>query len=42
MDDQSELFTDIRNKLIAQKRAPEDIQMIEKAFEFAKKLHQGQ
>ena len=42
MDDQSELFTDIRNKLIVQKRAPEDIQMIEKAFEFAKKLHQGQ
>lgn len=42
MDDQSELFIDIRNKLIAQKRAPEDIQMIEKAFEFAKKLHQGQ
>ena len=42
MDDQSELFTDIRNKLIAQKRAPEDIQIIEKAFEFAKKLHQGQ
>ncbi len=42
MDDQSELFTDIKNKLIAQKRAPEDIQMIEKAFEFAKKLHQGQ
>ena len=42
MYDQSELFTDIRNKLIAQKRAPEDIQMIEKAFEFAKKLHQGQ
>lgn len=42
MDDQSELFTDIREKLIEQKRAPEDIQMIEKAFEFAKKLHQGQ
>ena len=42
MDDQSNLFTDIKEKLIAQNRPQEDIDQIEKAFEFAKKLHEGQ
>src|SRR5574344_45790 len=42
MDDQSNLFIDIREKLMEQNRAPEDITEIERAFEFAKKLHQGQ
>jgi len=42
MDDQSKLFIDISEKLLEQKRTPEDIAEIEKAFEFAKKLHQGQ
>ena len=42
MDDQSNLFTDIKEKLIAQNRPQEDIEQIEKAFEFAKKLHEGQ
>lgn len=42
MDDQSKLFDDIRTKLEEQHRTPEDIAQIEKAFQFAKKLHQGQ
>lgn len=42
MDDQSKLFDDIRIKLEEQHRTPEDIAQIEKAFQFAKKLHQGQ
>lgn len=42
MDDQSKLFDDIRTKLEEQHRAIEDRTQIEKAFEFAKKLHQGQ
>ncbi len=42
MDDQSKLFDDIRTKLEEQHRTPEDIAQIEKAFEFAKKLHEGQ
>ena len=42
MDDQSNLFLDIKEKLIEQHRHEEDIVAIEKAFEFAKRLHQGQ
>lgn len=42
MDDQSKLFDDIRTKLEEQHRTPEDIAQIKKAFQFAKKLHQGQ
>lgn len=36
------LFSEIKEKLIAQKRTPEDIEKIEQAFLFAKKLHEGQ
>lgn len=36
------LFTEIKEKLIEQKRSPEDIEQIEQAFLFAKKLHEGQ
>lgn len=42
MDEQINLFNEIREKLIAQKRQPDDIVAIEKAFLFAQKLHQGQ
>ncbi|MCM1265408.1 MAG: bifunctional (p)ppGpp synthetase/guanosine-3',5'-bis(diphosphate) 3'-pyrophosphohydrolase [Candidatus Gastranaerophilales bacterium] len=42
MDDQSKLFVDIKAKLEEQHRPVEDIIQIEKAFEFAKKLHEGQ
>ncbi len=42
MDDQSNLFSDIKEKLILQKRSQKDIDTIEQAFEYAKKLHQGQ
>ena len=36
------LFEDIKQTLISQKRDAEDIKKIEEAFEFAKKLHEGQ
>ena len=36
------LFEEIKQTLIAQKRDEEDIKKIEKAFEFARKLHEGQ
>ena len=36
------LFDDIRQKLIDQHRDDEEIKQIEKAFEFAKRLHEGQ
>ena len=36
------LFDEIKEKLIAQNREEEDIQQIEKAYLFAKKLHEGQ
>lgn len=36
------LFDEIREKLIAQNRDEEDIKQIEKAYLFAKKLHEGQ
>ena len=36
------LFEDIKNELIAQKREPKEIAEIEKAFLFAKRLHEGQ
>ena len=42
MDENTNLFTDIREQLIAQKRNTDDINNIERAFEFAKKLHEGQ
>jgi len=42
MENQLNLFQEIREKLIEQKRSPEDIVQIEQAFEFAKKLHEGQ
>lgn len=42
MDDQSKLFDDIKTKLEEQHRTSEDVEQIEKAFEFAKKLHEGQ
>ncbi len=42
MDEQSNLFIDIKQKLIEQNRSQEDIDLIEKAFEFAKRLHDGQ
>ena len=42
MDDQSNLFTDIKQKLVDLNYQEEDINSIETAFEFAKKLHQGQ
>lgn len=38
----SELFIEIKNKLNEQKRNAQDIEIIEKAFHFAKKLHEGQ
>lgn len=36
------LFLEIKEKLIEQKRSNEDIEKIEQAFLFAKKLHEGQ
>ena len=36
------LFDDIRQKLIEQHRDEDEIKQIEKAFEFAKRLHEGQ
>ena len=36
------LFDDIRQKLIEQHRDEEEIKQIEKAYEFAKRLHEGQ
>ena len=36
------LFEEIKEKLIAQNRDDEDIKQIEKAYLFAKKLHEGQ
>ncbi len=36
------LFEDIKKELIAQNREPEEIAQIEKAFLFAKRLHEGQ
>ena len=36
------LFDDIKAELIAQNREPEEIEQIEKAYLFAKRLHEGQ
>ena len=36
------LFEEIKNALVLQKRDEADIKQIEEAFEFAKKLHEGQ
>ena len=36
------LFDDIKKELIAQNREPEEIEQIEKAYLFAKRLHEGQ
>lgn len=36
------LFLEIKEKLVEQKRSPEDIEKIKQAFLFAKKLHEGQ
>ena len=36
------LFEDIKKELIAQNREPEEIEQIEKAYLFAKRLHEGQ
>ncbi len=36
------LFEDIKNELIAQNRDPEEVAEIEKAYLFAKRLHEGQ
>ena len=36
------LFEDIKNELIVQNREPEEIEAIEKAYIFAKRLHEGQ
>lgn len=36
------LFDDIKNELIAQNREPDEIAEIEKAYLFAKRLHEGQ
>ena len=38
----TELFAEIKQKLIEQNRNAEDIELIEKAYHFAKKLHEGQ
>ena len=37
-----DLFKDIKAELIEQKRTPEEIARVEEAFQFAKKLHEGQ
>lgn len=36
------LFLEIKEKLVEQKRSPEDIERIEQAYLFAKELHEGQ
>lgn len=36
------IFFEIKEKLIAQNRSPEDIEKVEQAYLFAKKLHDGQ
>lgn len=36
------IFSEIKEKLIEQKRLPEDIEKIERAYLYAKKLHEGQ
>lgn len=36
------IFSEIKEKLIEQKRLPEDIEKIEQAYLYAKKLHEGQ
>lgn len=36
------IFAEIKEKLIAQNRPPEDIEKIEQAYLYAKKLHEGQ
>ena len=42
MDEQEKLFDDVKIALEEQNRTPEDIEEIKGAFEFAKRLHQGQ
>ena len=37
-----ELFEEIKDKLIEQKRSKSDIEMVEKAYHFAKQVHDGQ
>ena len=37
-----ETFKEIKDLLVAQKHSPEDIALVEKAYKFAKKLHDGQ
>ena len=37
-----ETFKDIKELMILQKHPPKDIELVEKAFKFAKKLHEGQ
>lgn len=37
-----ELFEEIKNKLIEQNRSKSDIELVEKAYHFAKQLHEGQ
>lgn len=37
-----ETFKEIKELLITQKHSPEDIALVEKAYRFAKKLHEGQ
>lgn len=37
-----ETFKEIKELLITQKHSPEDVALIEKAYRFAKKLHEGQ
>jgi len=37
-----EIFKEIKEILISQKHSPEDIALVEKAYKFAKKLHDGQ
>ena len=37
-----ELFQEIKQKLIEQNRSDEDIALIEKAYHYAKRLHEGQ
>ena len=37
-----ELFQEIKDTLVTQKRTKKDIEQIQKAFEFAKRLHDGQ
>lgn len=37
-----ETFKEIKELLISQKHSPEDIELVEKAYKFAKKLHDGQ